>query len=93
MIETNGQRMQVVGQMVMASAAELKLEGEAALAAGATEADLAGVTDADSSALAVLLAWARTAQERGQRFTVANPPASIRSLATLYGVAEFISLA
>jgi phospholipid transport system transporter-binding protein len=92
MIETAGERMQVVGPMVIASAAKLKTEGEAALAAGVTEADLAGVTDADSSAIAVLLAWTRAAQQRGQRLAVANPPDGIRSLAALYGVAELLSL-
>lgn len=92
MIETTGERMDVAGPMIIASAAALKAEGEAALEAGATVADLSGVTDADSSAVAVLLAWTRAAQERGQTFAIANPPVGVRSLAALYGVAELLPL-
>ena len=93
MIEVTGNRMQVVGPMVIASATALKADGESALAAGASIIDLSGVTDADSAAVAVLLAWTRGAQERQQTVCIVHPPESVRSLATLYGVVELLPLA
>jgi phospholipid transport system transporter-binding protein len=93
MIEVAGDRLQVSGPMVIASAAALKAAGESALSAGAKVIDLANVTDADSAAVAVLLAWVRTAQERSQAIAIVHSPESIRSLATLYGVADLLPLA
>lgn len=93
MIELSGERLRVVGPMVIASATELKNAGEAALASGASIVDLGQVTEADSSAVAILLAWVRVAQERKQAISILGTPDNIRSLATLYGVAEFLPLA
>jgi phospholipid transport system transporter-binding protein len=93
MIEVAGERMQVTGPMVIDTAAALKKAGDGGVAAGAAVVDLAGVTDADSAAVAILLSWVRAAQERKQALSIINPPASIRSLATLYGVAELLPLA
>lgn len=93
MIELSGERLRVAGPMVIASAAELKKAGESALASGANVIDLAQVTEADSSAVAILLAWVRIAQERQQGISILGTPDNIRSLATLYGVAELLPLA
>ena len=93
MIELSGERLSGAGPMVIASAAELKEAGESALASGARVVDLAKVTDADSSAVAILLAWVRAAQEREQDISILGTPDNIRSLATLYGVAELLPLA
>lgn len=93
MIETAGERMQVSGPMVIGSAATLKTAGDSAVAGGATVVDLSGVTDADSSAVALLLSWVRAAQERKQQLTIVNLPTSVQSLAALYGVAELLPLA
>jgi phospholipid transport system transporter-binding protein len=93
MITSGDGHMQVAGPMVMATATEVKADGEAALAAGAHTVDLSAVTDVDSSAVAVLLAWTRLARQRGQDFTITQVPAAIHSLAVLYGVAEMLPLA
>ncbi len=93
MITSDDGRIQVAGPMVMATATEVKAEGEAALVAGAHSVDLSAVTDVDSSAVAVLLAWTRLARQRGQDFTITQVPAAIHSLAVLYGVAEMLPLA
>jgi phospholipid transport system transporter-binding protein len=93
MIEVAGERLKVSGAMVIATAAELREAGEAALANGATVVDLADVAEADSSAVAVLLAWTRIAGERGQGLAIVGVPQSVRSLAALYGVAELLPLA
>jgi phospholipid transport system transporter-binding protein len=92
MIEVTGGRLRIAGPMVIDSAAALKKDGDSAVAAGAAMVDLAAVTDADSAAVAVLLSWLRVAQERKQALMIVNTPASIRSLATLYGVADMLPL-
>jgi phospholipid transport system transporter-binding protein len=93
MIEVAGDRLKVRGAMVIASATELKEAGEAALSNGASVVDLGEVAEADSSAVAVLLAWTRVAQDRKQALAIVDVPDSIKSLAALYGVAELLPLA
>ena len=79
--------------MVMTGAAELKALGEKAIASGATVVDLSQVAEADSSGVALLLAWARLAKERNQVLSIEHVPESIRSLAVLYGVVELLPFA
>jgi phospholipid transport system transporter-binding protein len=61
-------------------------QGCAALAAGETVFDLGGVQSADSSALALMLAWERRARAQGRNLKFVNVPANVDALATLYGV-------
>lgn len=61
-------------------------QGCAALSAGETIFDLGGVKAADSSALALMLAWQRRAQAQGRTLKFINVPANVNALATLYGV-------
>jgi phospholipid transport system transporter-binding protein len=61
-------------------------QGCEAIRAGQTVFDLSAVQSADSSSLAVLLAWQRKARAAGQSLSYVNLPASIDSLANLYGV-------
>lgn len=68
-------------------------QGCAALGAGETVFDLGGVKAADSSALALMLAWQRRAHAQGRVLAFANVPANIDALATLYGVQELIARA
>lgn len=93
MIEVSGNRLRVAGPMVIDAASVLKRDGDQAVAGGAAIIDLAGVTDADSSAVAVLLSWVRVARERRTAIGIINPPDSIRSLAALYGVSDLLPLA
>jgi phospholipid transport system transporter-binding protein len=60
--------------------------GLARIAAGATAVDCAPLTQFDSSALAVLIAWQRAARERGATLEVLNLPPKLASLAHAYGV-------
>jgi phospholipid transport system transporter-binding protein len=85
--------MRVSGPVVMATASAVKTAGEEALATGAETADLTGVTEVDSSAVAVLLAWTRLASEQKRPFAIIGAPEALRSLAALYGVAEMLPLA
>ena len=61
-------------------------QGCAAVAAGETVFDLGGVKSADSTALALMLAWQRRAQGHGHSLRFINVPGNIDALAKLYGV-------
>ncbi len=65
-------------------------QGLAAIKAGQTVFDLGTVQTADSSAVAVLLAWKRAARKAGVALAYVNIPASLHSLAVLYDVDAFL---
>ena len=65
-------------------------QGVAAIAAGETVFDLAGVSAADSSGVAVLLAWQGRARARHPRRTFINVPENVQKLSALYGVDQLI---
>ena len=60
--------------------------GLRAIAAGETVFDLGGVKSADSSGVALMLAWERKAKAAGQHLIFANVPDDLNTLASLYGV-------
>jgi len=78
-------------RIVNANAASLLQLGEAAISGGDSRFDLSAVKRCDSSAVALLLAWQRAAHARGLRLELEGVPASLCSLATLYGVDSLIS--
>jgi phospholipid transport system transporter-binding protein len=82
----------VAGSMTMDHAASLLAQGATALAQGKTTFDLSGVTEIDSSGLAVLFGWQRAAQASGKAITIINPPHNLRSLADVYDVSGLLSL-
>lgn len=91
-IETDTAGAKVSGSMTMDNAAALLAQGVAALAAGRTAFDLAGIAEVDSSGLAVLFGWQRAAQAQGKSLAIVNPPHNLRSLADVYGVTELLPL-
>ncbi len=97
MIEHGDASLRVTVPMVIANARNLLEAGRTLLCSGAqqelTLLDLAPVREIDSSALSVILAWLRTAGERGVALRIVSPPASLISLATLYGVCELLPIA
>ena len=66
------------------------VQGIEAISAGKTMFDLGSVKVADSSAVAVLLAWQRAARKGGVALSYRNMPDSLKSLAALYDVDEFL---
>ena len=58
---------------------------------GDTVIDFAGVTEADSAALALMFKWQRDAGKRGRKVFCHNLPENVRQLASLYGVEELVS--
>ncbi len=95
MIEQAEGGLRVIAPMVIANARTQLEAGRLVLRARTSpmEIDLSAVAEVDSSALSVLLAWLRTADEHGLALCITHPPANLISLATLYGVAELLPLA
>ncbi|AEG67846.1 lipid asymmetry maintenance protein MlaB [Ralstonia solanacearum] len=87
------------GPLTHREAPRILREGEAQLSqasqAGtvAVQVDCAGLSQVDSSALAVLLSWQRTAQATGIALDIAAAPEALRNLATLYGVDALLAVA
>ncbi len=78
------------GALTMQTAGSLLAEGRALAAGGNLVIDFAAVTESDSAALALLLDWMRTCAQAGGRVAVRSLPASLTSLAQLYGVDELL---
>ena len=105
MIEREGDGLRVSGPMLISNASALLKAGrgflQAMLAAAPDRVatvptvvvlDLVAVGETDSSALSVVFGLLRTARESGAMLRVSHPPASMQSQATLYGVADTLSL-
>ncbi len=93
MIERRPDCLRVTAPMVMANACGLLEAGRSAFREPRETVDLGAVTEADSSALAVMLGWVRAAREQGLQLAFTGTPAGVRSLAELYGVVELLPLA
>ena len=92
MMKDLGDRVEVTGAMTLSEAKGLLAEGDGFIARADTVFDLAGVTDVDSSGLAVVFGWQRAAKRLGKQIRIANPPHNLRSLADVYGVGELLPL-
>ena len=78
--------------LTMPGARSAQAEGVQAIEAGAAVIDLQSVPAVDSAAVAILLAWRRTAHRQGRTLDFQNPPPALTSLAQLYGVADLLAL-
>ncbi|HSD60640.1 MAG TPA: STAS domain-containing protein, partial [Burkholderiales bacterium] len=54
--------------------------------------DLSGLESVDSSAISMMLEWARDAARGGRRMRFAGLPANLKSLARVYGVLDTLPL-
>ena len=84
--------MIVSGAVTLASVAGLLEEGRRYLAEGVRSVDFGEVTEMDSAALALCLAWLRDARAAGGALTFANLPESLQTIARLYGVHSLLPL-
>ncbi|MEY2896148.1 MAG: hypothetical protein RL669_417 [Pseudomonadota bacterium] len=78
--------------VTLANAPALAAAGAAALAAGDCEFDFGAVRRADSSAVALLLDWQRSAEAAGRTLRLLNLPSAVAELADLYGAAALLGL-
>lgn len=92
MIEREKGRLVVKVPLVMTNARGLLEAGRSALLQGEQVFDFSEVTEADSSALAVMIGWLRAAESMRSTVKFANIPPGVRSLAELYGVTELLPL-
>lgn len=93
MIDCEGGRLHVKVPLTMDNARGLLAAGRSALQAGEQVFDFSAVTEADSSAIAVMLGWLRSAEVTRSKIKFAHIPTGVRSLAELYGVTELLPLA
>lgn len=95
MIKEDGDLVIVEGAMNLSTAKELLEAGNQSLqkgAAGQRKFDLAAVGEVDSSGLAVVFGWLRTAKARNQSLRLVNPPQGLLSMADVYGVSDLLPL-
>ena len=85
-----GDRLIVDGPVTLESVPALAQEIDTHLGSGAAVLDLAGVTEIDSSAVALVLEWRRQAERRNVALRLANAPEALQNLAKLYGVLELL---
>ena len=80
------------GEVTMVPAPAVLEDGRRLARAGDMVVDFAGVTVADSAALALLLDWMRCARAAGNRLAVRGLPAAMASLAALYDIDVLLPL-
>jgi phospholipid transport system transporter-binding protein len=87
--------LSVSGPMLIANATDLLDSGRSYLRPGVAQIvfDLSAVAETDSSALSVVFGWLRTARACGVAMHITQPPASMISIAALYGVSDSLPLA
>jgi phospholipid transport system transporter-binding protein len=86
-------RIVLSGPVTLANVAQVLEEGRRHLAEGVATVDLAEVSELDSSALALLLAWLREAKAAGRALAFTNLPESLQTIARLYGVQDLLPAA
>jgi phospholipid transport system transporter-binding protein len=90
-ISCDGERCTLQGPVTMESVTALLAESAAPFKGPRVVVDLGAVTEVDSAAVSLLLQWRRTAAREQRRIEFENVPASLETLAELYGVAHLIT--
>lgn len=90
MIVCNEDRCTIEGPVTADNVLSLLAQGAQQLTGPRMTIDLSGVTEVDSTALSLLLEWRREAIRNGREVRFRNLPASMKSLAELYGVSELL---
>jgi phospholipid transport system transporter-binding protein len=90
MIEFGGESVTLSGGVTIETVPDLVNAVSEHLARGARRIDLSGVTEVDSSAVALLLEWQRQAKQIGVTLAWKGIPAALENLADLYGVRDLL---
>jgi phospholipid transport system transporter-binding protein len=83
-------RYVVVGAMTLPLARRLLDEGHRVFDRNDAVIDLHRVEEVDSTGLAVMLEWMRSAQRHNHKLRFVNIPDNLKSLADVYGVSELL---
>jgi len=86
----DGDAVVIEGALTLATVPGLAGAVRDHLRQGVRVIDFRGVTEVDSSAVALALDWLRQAAEGGGALRLANLPAAMQNLAKLYGVSELL---
>jgi phospholipid transport system transporter-binding protein len=92
-LSIDGARMCLRGDLTASSAPSLLDTGRAELASrsgGRVELDLSGVARSDSSGLALVVDWIRTARAQGLELVVSAVPAQLASIAAVSGLSDLL---
>ena len=91
MLTFDNNQLKITGAVIIDSVRTLLEGGRGYCVANDVTLDFSGVDEVDSSALALILEYRRAAESAGKRVSVSNLPASLESLADLYGVTDLIA--
>jgi len=91
-ITLQGNQWHVSGEILVDNANAVLIESKALEMANNLQVDFSAVTDIDTAALSLLMEWQRRAIASNKKIVFTHLPESLHSLATLYGVADFIPL-
>ena len=89
-IEFSDGRLRVRGPLTLTTIEPLLEDASRRFDGPEIRVDLSAVTEADSSAVGLLLAWVRDAAAGGRHVRFENLPSNLKSLIKLYDVGEFI---
>ncbi|MDP2152248.1 MAG: STAS domain-containing protein [Methylotenera sp.] len=82
----------VSGEVLVDNANSILVESVALPMNDALQIDFSAVTNTDTAAISLMLEWQRRAAASNHKITFKSLPDGLGSLATLYGVADFIPL-
>ena len=91
MLTFDHNQLKIAGAVIIDRARTLLEGGRGYCVADDVTLDFSGVEEVDSSALALIFEYRRTAESAGKRVSVSNLPASLKTLADLYGVTDLIA--
>lgn len=89
-LEKQGSRVMVSGPITMQTVNALLAEVASLPGGSDLQIDLGQVTEVDSGAVCLLFEWLRQAHNHNTSLMFVNLPDTLCSLATLYGVDEYI---
>jgi phospholipid transport system transporter-binding protein len=93
MIRRQGDRYLIDGPVTLAGVSALLAEGSRNFEGSPVVVDFSGVTEADSSAISLILEWTRRMQAGNRQICFTNLGGSLVSIANLYGVTDLIPVA
>ena len=91
MLTFDNNQLKITGAVIIDSVRALLEGGRGYCVANDVTLDFSGVDEVDSSALALILEYRRAAESAGKRVSVSNLPASLKTMADLYGVTDLIA--
>lgn len=86
MISRDGNRYVIQGAVTMNTVRAVAEQGTRMFDDTEVVVDFGAVEEADSAAVSLMLEWLREARRRSRALRFVNLPASVKSLALLYGV-------